>query len=357
MEQPDRPIPFLTTIGLMITYRCTVSCAHCVVQAGPHRSEGMDPRDIRQWVDQIARYRDGLMAGIAVTGGEPFSERNKLQLVSSLAASAGLAVSVVSNAYWATNLESARACLRGVPGISFLSISTDVHHQEFIPFDRVRNAVRAAEELGMTYNVAICTATENDERYKAIRSEAEKITDGANIRVAVTFPAGRARQIRQDLDYEVLPEPTPSACTMAGTPVIFPNGDVIGCIGPVMDIGTPHPLHLGNLVREPLADILERAERNAVLHAIRVWGPRILMEWLREHRFDGNPPGGFIADSTCDVCHQLFSRPDIVAALEKIAGNGELQAKVAYGRSFYLHEDTMADGLALSRGSAGTSRS
>jgi len=34
-------LPFLSNIGLMLTYHCTTACPHCVVEAGPHRKEEM----------------------------------------------------------------------------------------------------------------------------------------------------------------------------------------------------------------------------------------------------------------------------------------------------------------------------
>lgn len=342
---PDNHIPFLTNIGFMITYRCTISCAHCVVNAGPHRKDEMALEDAREWIGQVWRYRDGHVTNIAITGGEPFYNMRKLRDISALASQSELAVSVVTNAFWAATVDSAMESLRQLPAVKFLSISTDIHHLEHIPFERVRNAVKAAKELGLACSIAICTASESEERFRRIRDQALEIADEANVRTAITFPVGRARQIRGSLGYAISSEPSPSACSMSGTPVIFPDGNVIGCIGPIMDIRSPHPLFLGNLRKEPLAEILERAESNMILHANRVWGPQIMLDWLREYGLDGDLPEEFIENSICDICHQLFTRPHILEALEDISKNRHLATKVAYGRVYYLQEERMANML------------
>ncbi len=72
-------LPFLSNIGLMVTYRCSVACPHCVVDAGPHRTEEMSLEDACAWIDQASRYRRHSIKGLALTGGEPFFNLPKLQ--------------------------------------------------------------------------------------------------------------------------------------------------------------------------------------------------------------------------------------------------------------------------------------
>ena len=52
-------IPFLKNIGLMQTFKCTIACPHCIVEAGPHRKEEMRYEDSIGWLYQARRYRGG----------------------------------------------------------------------------------------------------------------------------------------------------------------------------------------------------------------------------------------------------------------------------------------------------------
>lgn len=125
---------------------------------------------------------------------------------------------------------------------------------------------------------------------------------------------------------------------MASYPVIFPDGKVTGCIGPLITVPAPHPLYLGNLYQEPLAHILDRAEHNLILHAVRVWGPHKLAALLKEHGQAGLLPAEYIANCICDTCYKLLTDPRIVAALEEIVDSPEFRRLVGYARAYYLRE-------------------
>ena len=72
MEINTTEFPFLSTIGFMLTYRCTVACPHCIVKAGPNRKEEMNIEHCLSWLGQARNYRNGHIYGLALTGGEPF---------------------------------------------------------------------------------------------------------------------------------------------------------------------------------------------------------------------------------------------------------------------------------------------
>ncbi|MDD5332267.1 MAG: arsenosugar biosynthesis radical SAM protein ArsS [Rhodoferax sp.] len=58
----------LTTLQVNLGYRCNQSCVHCHVNAGPTRTERMDPENLRL-VSQVLAARD--IATLDLTGGAP----------------------------------------------------------------------------------------------------------------------------------------------------------------------------------------------------------------------------------------------------------------------------------------------
>ncbi|MFM7448310.1 MAG: hypothetical protein ACKO24_06915 [Leptolyngbyaceae cyanobacterium] len=84
-------------------------------------------------------------------------------------------------------------------------------------------------------------------------------TSTDTVLTAITFPAGRALKSADLLNYQTTDTPPISACAAGSSPIIFPDGRVIACIGPVIDLASSHPLVLGNLRNEPLSTILDRA--------------------------------------------------------------------------------------------------
>jgi hypothetical protein len=153
-----------------------------------------------------------------------------------------------------------------------------------------------------------------------------------------TDRAGRALKKLGVSNYEISEEPPVSACSAASSPIIFPDGRVIACIGPVISLGFPHPLVLGNLRERTLHEILDNAESNPILHTIRVWGPRKLISMIKEAGLGRYLPKRYIKDSVCNACFYLVSNSNIIDFLGQLARDSEFQGMVTYARAYYLNE-------------------
>ena len=237
---------------------------------------------------------------------------------------------------------SCGATLTGLPAIKLLSVSTDVYHQKFVPLENIKNAVHAISALNRIFNIAVCTDTEENVEFKQIVHDLNEIGVGDKIRVSITYPAGRARLKGSCHSYPVAHEPTPGACQVASSPVIYPDGRVISCIGPLLTLPITHPMFLGNLHQECLNDILYRSELNHVLHTIRVWGPYKLVSLLQQNK-SIELPEEYICNCPCDVCYKVFSHPGAYEALMTIFGDQRLQHSVAYARLHYLNESALVE--------------
>ncbi len=120
--------------------------------------------------------RNGYIKVLSLTGGEPFYNIDYLKKIAAFGETCGLLVSAVTNAFWATTREEAVRVLRELSSIKMLAISTDVYHQESIPFERIKNAIFAAKECDIPYNIAVCTENESDSEYKEILKKLHEIT-------------------------------------------------------------------------------------------------------------------------------------------------------------------------------------
>lgn len=341
--QAVRDPPFLRNVGLFLTYHCQASCAHCVVKAGPDRHEGIGLDEAKDWIRQTASYRDHYVYVLSLTGGEPFSNLTLLRKVMEFAAESGLYISLVSNGFWATQRDTAKRVLQSLPDICFLSISTDTYHQQFVPFERVKNAIWAMQECGIPYYISVVTENTGDADFQRINSELLEVTAPDRIRTGITFPIGRAAAMRSQLKYAVSNDPPREACQAASSPCIFPDGRVYGCIGPLYGLKHEHPLLLGNARETPLAEIFNRAETNVLLHALRLWGPHRMMSMLREAGLADHVPTRFIERSVCNACLDLMSDPVVREWAAQLQQDAAFRRKVAYGRLYYLKETGMLE--------------
>lgn len=318
-------------------------CPHCIIEASPDRKEELLINDAFDWIQQLANYRNGYITALSLTGGEPFYDIGKLKRIANFAEDCGLVITAVTNAFWATTREKASKILREVPEIKMIAISTDVYHQKFIPFERVKNAVLAATECNIPYNITVCTENKDDREYKEILNKLQKITEKDNINTVCTFLVGRASKKLYTPTYEMSEDPPVSACIAAGSPIIFPDGKVIACIGPLIDLQSSHPLLLGNLRKNSINEIFEEAESNPILHAIRIWGPKKLISIIKEAGLREYLPERYIKNGICDACYKLMSNNKIVEFLTNLANDFEFNRKVAFARAYYLNETKMAE--------------
>lgn len=341
MENFEEEIKFLENIGMMVTYKCQVVCPHCIVEAGPHRCEEIDPNEATGWIRDVATYNSGKIKGVSLTGGEPFYDMDTLRTITNLGNAAGLFMTAVTNAYWATTVPEAVNVLKSLPSLKMLGISTDVYHQEFISFERVANAIRAAEIVQIPIQISVCTENKRDPGYQEIMRKLLQIVHKDTIDTVITFSAGRAStmvtpEYRRDID------PPISACTAAGSPIIFPDGRVIACIGPLINLTSDHHLFLGNLREDTLQNILNRAQMNPVLHAIRIWGPHRLLDLLGK-RSGAIVLDQFVENNVCDICYRLFSNSEFKSLIDSLAEDREFIQMIAYARAFYLRENDMLE--------------
>ena len=352
-ENEVQEIPFLSDIGLATTYHCQASCLHCIVEASPKRKEFIPLREVHNWLDQISSYHNGQIKAVALTGGEPFSDLEHLTSIARKASSVGLLITAVSNAHWATSYEVALNILKSLPDICVFTFSTDKYHQRVIPLERIKNAVNAAQKLGRSYSIAVCTGSYMEEETQKTLDYLSDLTPPETINNAYIFPVGRARRQVKNTRYPSSTDPPRAACSMAHAPVILPNGDIVACFGPIVAIKSEHPLLLGNLYRQSLFDILDQAEMNTILHAIRIWGPYKIIEMMKKDGLKKDLPDEYVTGSICCTCYDIFNRlqdrEELRTALNKLKEDKEFQEMVSYGRVYYLQETHMAEMMSEGR--------
>jgi len=142
----------LTGLHLLLTYRCLYECDHCFVWGGPRQQATMTLAVLRRALVQAAEL-EGL-EWVYLEGGEPFLYYPVFLEGVRLASERGYRVGVVSNGYWATAPEDARAWLQPLAGkVEDLSISSDPYHGAEDGDAKLETARDAAVSLGIPVDV------------------------------------------------------------------------------------------------------------------------------------------------------------------------------------------------------------
>jgi MoaA/NifB/PqqE/SkfB family radical SAM enzyme len=232
----------LSGVHLLLTYQCTLECEHCFVWGSPWQSGTMTISQLRNLLEQARST--GTVKWFYFEGGEPFLYYPIMVVGVREAAAMGFGVGIVSNGYWAVEVEDAIEWLKPLAGlVRDLSISSDIFHWGEEVHILVQNMRSAAEALGIPVGFISIAQPDVDE----VMAAAGQLPLGES---GVMF-RGRAAQTLvsrtnlhpwdgfSECPFEDLREP--------GRVHIDPYGNLHICQG----------ISLGNVFETPLVDICE----------------------------------------------------------------------------------------------------
>jgi len=305
-------VPPLIDGGIMLTYRCTNTCRHCLYRCSPRQQD--------EWMSLAtaektfaALKREPRLQSVHLAGGEAMLNPDLLQQVIALARQAGIDISYLeTNAAWCSSEEHAREAFERLAraGLPAVLISASPFHNEFIPFKRTRWCVRAAGEVFGDQNTIVWVASVYQalarlpgDRTRSIEAFLDALDVPGRIHALRTLypmiPGGRVtEQLRECFE----PRPPESfegqACARELTSTVHFHIDPHGYL---------FTGHCPGIVAGIVEDLHPRLTSDThpsfcTLHAA---GPVGLMRLACE-KFDYQPrPDGYV--SKCDLCLRVRS--------------------------------------------------
>jgi hypothetical protein len=273
----------ITGLHLLLTLRCTGECDHCFVWGSPRATGAMSLELIRGIADQAEEL--GTVKGIFFEGGEPLLYYGTLLEGIRDVHRRGFQTGIVTNAYWATTVEDAKATLRPLmdAGLGSVTLSSDLFHGSEMVTSEYRAGSQAARELGLSESVII---VEPPGSCLELTPRGEPVKGGRVMfrgRAAAKLAPG-AKQV----PVESLTECTREALAEPSRLHVDPFGNLHLCQGLVM----------GNLTRRRLRDIVAeyRPDTDPVIGPLLRGGPLGL---ARTH-------GLAIQPTYADACHLCY---------------------------------------------------
>jgi len=308
---------------IMLTYRCSAACRHCLVMSSPGQSS---ERTTVAHAVEYARDFEELGRRTIIAGGEAMLFPDHVLAICRALGEAGIPVAFVeSNGSWCVSDELVTARLSELreSGVEGMYFSIDEYHQEFVAAERVCRGVRLAEQIFGADNVI---APKRDlEQAKALEGAAgdEELTRrrlrGGHIRyvgraadalapLAEPVPLEEIRKAdcRADLDVDALKEVQ-----------VDPFGFVRPDMCPGVNLGNARSRRIAELART------EHVLATPLLADLAEGGPGALIGLAEEHGFE---PGTAYA-SKCHLCFAM--RRHLVAGMPDEFGPPHLYQEVA----------------------------
>jgi len=279
----------LTGIHFLLSYRCTDECDHCFLWSSPKARGTMTLAQIRDVLEQAKDL--GTVETVFFEGGEPFLFYPIMLDGLREAASFGFETGIVTNCYWATCVEDAVRWLSPLAeiGVASVSLSSDLFHGEAMMTQAARNAIEAAQQLGLPENTITIEAPEGcgavDQADKG-----EPIVGGA-----VRF---RGRAVEKLLD-GVPRRPWTEFTECPDEDFLNPGRVHVDTFG---HLHVCQGLLMGNLWRRPLKEIVASYDPSAhpIIGPLIEGGPAALVEhYDLPHE-----------DSYADACHLCYLARD-----------------------------------------------
>jgi len=293
----------LTSLHFLLTYQCNYECDHCFVWGSPSQEGTMTLAQIRDIYRQAREL--GTVKWIYLEGGEPFLYYPIMVRAAQEAAERGFRVGIVTNDYWATTVEDAVEWLRPLAGIvQDLTISTDLFHYDEVMSAHARNALAAAEQLGIPTGTIICEVPEGAPDYPA-QAAGEPVESGPIMfkgRAAVKLVEGVARRPWREFTecpHEKLDDP--------GRVHVDHLGNLHLCQG----------LTMGSLFEQPLTEIVATYDPQAhpIVGPLLAGGPAALVE-----RYDLPHEEAYV-----DACHLCYEgRVMLRGRFPEVLGPGQM---------------------------------
>jgi len=308
IEQNKKRIPFLT---FLISYKCTNECKHCALHGSPNQDDiSMELKDVKRYLEDVtANY---IVDEVGFFGGEPLLNLDLLvSLIEEVKRYDIPNIGLPTNGYWGKNDTTAKkyALKLKEAGLNTIGFSIDTFHQEFIPLDVVKRAIKAAHEVGIEriYSITQNLGPENinnlfNEQNKKITEVISKEFEFCQIINSELQVRGRAaKQLTKYYSMNTIPS---DKCLIFKTPMfmIDPNGWVFHQLC--------HGICIGNAKKNSLSKII--MDFNYRTHPIigklvAKGGTNNLLEIAIEKGYE--PQNGY-ADK-CHVCSlaRNFLRP------------------------------------------------
>ena len=219
-------------LAFILTDKCTAECDICCFSCSPQNSTFQSLNMIKSLIIEGAKRKS--ISTVGFSGGEPFLAYKEMLEATHLAHQLGLSVICTSNGFWGANKESAKAKLIELKeaGLSKLSLSCDLFHQQYVPIDSLKNILTICNELDIPADIGSVITKDRSDISELTSCLSQQLINVPHYRIPC-LPVGNAHsKIHPDkLIYDERILEKENHCYECSYLAIYVNGDVYPCAG------------------------------------------------------------------------------------------------------------------------------
>ena len=285
-----------TKLAIGLTDKCTAACDMCCFGCSPKGEMHLETDLIKDVTLQASRI-EGIRA-IGFTGGEPLIYFDQVLECCRYAKSLGLHITINSNGFWGANEERANEMAAALQkaGVALISFSADKYHQQYVPIEHLKAAIRATLRAGMLGNISVMETNDSDNIVKmteALRPEIYQI----ELAYHPMLPIGKALETTAEGEYIKNFDSKYAKCTFAGMVHLNFDGNYYMCCSQFCK--EIPPINLGSAKEVKLQDLEQKILTNDYLYVMLRNGLTWYIDLARELGFE-------IPSYLCSPCHCCY---------------------------------------------------
>lgn len=283
-------------LAIVMTDKCSAACEMCCFGCSPNGKRTLSSDLMKDVIRQASEMEE--MNAVGFSGGDPFMVYDQLLDCSAYAKSLGLKVTVNTNGFWGRNEKRALEMLRALKaaGVVLISFSADRYHQQFVPVEDLRTAMRLTHAAGMQYDISIMETARSDDIVRMTEALRPEIY-GVTVVNHPMLPAGKALETVKDGDFVRCFDARDAVCTSLGMFQLNFDGNYYMCCSQFCrEISR---LNLGDAREVRFRDLKKITASDDYLYVMQRNGFAWFVDLARELGYD-------IPDTLCSPCHCCY---------------------------------------------------
>ena len=286
----------ISKLAVGMTDKCSAACDMCCFGCSPQGKHTLSNELMKDVIRQAGEIKE--IRGVGFTGGDPFMVFDQLLECSAYAKSVGLHVSVNTNGFWGKNEKQAAEKLAALKeaGVEAISFSADRHHQQYVPIEVLKTAMRLTRAAGMLTDLTIMETAHTDDIVRMTEALRPEIYHASVVNHPM-LPVGKALEKVRDGEFIRHFETKDARCTFFGMVQLNFDGSYYMCCS---QFSREIPqINLGDARKVQLKDLERRITSDDYLYVMLRNGLVWYIDLARELGYE-------IPDYLCSPCHCCY---------------------------------------------------
>jgi len=298
-------------IALLITENCNARCKMCCDSRGEVCGKTVSSAELDFILNNIKGASE--IESVGITGGEPMLYPEIVERILNYDFGRSMSITLKTNGFWGKNIVKTESFIQdNKDKLSYISLSYDAFHKEFIHVDYLINIIKIAAKYGVHTEVVGCFLKNGAKPGDILNDfgEAAYYTDFCYQPVIKTgsaccFENSELIKLLSTDDIDI-------RCVAVSQPDILINAklDVFPCCSQVIENTI---LEFGNLNDSSLNNIISDIKHNKILFTIFTEGFTPFIDFMNLH---GIKYPHHLA-SPCELCAYLFESDWFLKELQK----------------------------------------